>query len=676
MKKIILLIALLLTTLGGMTLAQDAPSPQELYEGQVAPPEFPEGLDWINIENPLTMQGLIGKIVIFDFWTYGCINCIHMIPVFEQIEEKYPDEVVVIGVHSAKFENEGQTNNLRQIVQRYNLKHPVINDNQFIVWQSYGAQAWPTIAIVDPRGNLVIRESGEIPFEALDGYLSGMIEYYDELDSEIIDRTPLDIALEGAGDPGTPLLFPGKILADEASNRLFIADSNHNRIVVVDLTSSEVIETIGSARRGFDDGAFEDATFDQLQGMALDGDLLYIADVNNHAIRVADLSERTVSTIVGTGVMGRSGVRFGTMIQNPLENPIRSPWDVELDDNGFLHIAMAGTHQLYIYEPEANVLYPSVGNGREANLNDVSLGNSELAQPSGLFYAGDGKLYFADSESSTIRLADFENDLVTVIAGTTANDLFDFGDVDGELGVNRLQHALGIQGVPNGDFYIADTYNSRIKVIRDGETSTETVFGLGGLGGYADGEADVAEFDEPGGLSYADGKLYIADTNNHVIRVIDLDAGIVDTLEFSNPEALVIDPDTVTILGGNAADNSTIVLDPQSVLVGDGEITLTITLPEEFKINDLIDSRLDISSDADEAMTVVTIDQLTSNVPITFAEGEVELNAELTLYYCREGEEALCFIDTVTYTIPIIVSDENLDSAIALEREVVPPADL
>ena len=684
MKKMTLLVALLLLMLGGMTLAQDAPSPQDLYEGQVAPPEFPGGLDWINTENPLTLQGLIGKIVVFDFWTYGCINCIHMIPVLEQIEEKYADEVVVIGVHSAKFENEGQTDNLRQIVQRYNLHHPVINDNQFIVWQTFGAQAWPTIAIVDPRGNLVIRESGEIPFEAFDGYLSGMIEYYDELDPEIIDRTPLDIALEGAGDPGTPLLFPGKVLADEASNRLFIADSNHNRIVIVDLTTSEVIDTIGSARRGFDNGSFEDATFNQLQGMALDGDLLYIADVNNHAIRVANLSERRVSTVVGTGVMGRGGISFGTVIQNPLDNAIRSPWDVEFDGSGLLNIAMAGTHQLYIYNPEANVLYPSVGNGREANLN-VSLPDSELAQPSGLYYAGEGKLYFADSESSTIRLADFETGMVTVVAGTTANDLFDFGDVDGELGVNRLQHALDVQGVPNGDLYIADTYNSRIKVVRAGETSTETAFGLGGLGGYADGGADVAEFDEPGGLSYADGKLYVADTNNHVIRVIDLDAETVDTLEFSNPESLVIDPDTVTVLGGNAADNSTIALEPQLISVGDGDITLTITLPEEFKINDLIDSRLVVSSDSDtieidsstdDNMMVVTIDQLTTNVPMTFAEGQGELDAELTLYYCREGEEALCFIDTVSYTIPVTIGDENLESSINIERDVIPPADL
>lgn len=684
MKKLTLLAILIFITLGGVTLAQDAPpNPQDLYEGQFAPPEFPADLDWINTENPLTMQGLIGKIIIFDFWTYGCINCIHMIPVLAQIEEKYAEEVVVIGVHSAKFDNEGQTNNLRQIVQRYNLHHPVINDNEFVVWQMYGAQAWPTIAIVDPRGNLVARDAGETPFEALDRYLSGMIEYYDGLDPDIIDRTPLDIVLEGAGDPGTPLLFPGKVLADEASDRLFIADSNHNRIVIVDLSTNAVIDIIGSARRGFDDGIFDDATFNQLQGMALDGNLLYIADVNNHAIRVANLSERTVSTIAGTGEMGRGGVRFGTVIQNPLEDPIRSPWDVELDDDGFLHIAMAGTHQLYIYEPELNILYPSVGNGREANLNNVSLADSELAQPSGLYYAGDGKLYFADSESSTIRLADFDNNLVTVVAGTTENNLFAFGDVDGDLGDNRLQHALGVQGVPNGDLYIADTYNSRIKVVHAGETATQTAYGLGGLGGYVDGDADGVEFDEPGGLAYADGILYIADTNNHVIRMLNLETETVDTLIFSNPETLVIDPDTVTILGGNTSDNMSITLDTQSMLVGEGEVTLTINLPDDFKINDLIDSRLDLWSDSDSAqiessddnMTSVAIAEPVISVPITFSTGEGTLNAELTLYYCREGEEALCFIDTVLYTVPIAVGDDGIETAIALERDVLAPTD-
>ena len=674
MRRLSLLLGLMLLallTVGGLAQAQQR-SQKQLFEGEVLAPEFPTDLDWINIENPLTMSGLVGKIVIFDFWTYGCINCLHVIPVLEQVEQKFADEVVVIGVHSAKFENEGQTENLRQIVQRYGIHHPVINDNEFAVWRNYGARAWPTIAIVDPRGYWVIRQSGEIPFETFDNYLSGMIAYYDEQDASIIDRTPLELALEGAGDPGTPLLYPGKVLADTASNRLFIADSSHNRIVIVDLTSHEVIDIIGSSARGKDDGDFESATFDKPQGLALDGDLLYIADVNSHAIRVANLAERTVSTVAGNGVMGRQRLPFGLPIDKPTSVSLRSPWDVEFDDAGLLHIAMAGTHQLYIYEPDSGALYPSVGNGREANLNDVSLADSELAQPSGLYYAGDGKLYFADSESSTIRLADFENNLVTVVSGTTNNHLFEYGDIDGELGVNRLQHALGIEGGPDGDIYIADTYNSRIKVIRAGETDTNTAFGLGGLGGYADGGSSVAEFDEPGGISYADGILYVADTNNHVIRLIDLEAGLVDTLEFSNPEALVIEADTVTLLGGNIAEDRRVELDTQLLAPGAGALSLWLEFPDEYKINPLIDSKIEVRSEDGLVATAVVADARFS-LPVEFAIGEGRLYADLTLFYCREGAEALCFIEEVQWIIPYEAGDSSERSEVTLYRDVVAP---
>jgi thiol-disulfide isomerase/thioredoxin len=670
MRRLSLLLGLTLLTLGGLAQAQR--TPKELFEGEVLAPEFPTDLDWINTDNPLTMSGLVGKIVIFDFWTYGCINCLHVIPVLEQVERKFADEVVVIGVHSAKFENEGKTENLRQIVQRYGIRHPVVNDNEFEVWRSYGARAWPTIAIVDPRGYWVIRQSGEIPFDTFDNYLSGMIEYYDEIDADIIDRRPLEFALEGAGDPGTPLLYPGKVLADAAGNRLFIADSSHNRIVIADLTTHEVLDIIGSSARGIDDGDFENASFDKPQGMALDGDLLYIADVNSHAIRVANLAERTVTTVAGNGAMGRQRLPFGVQNEAPTSVPLRSPWDVEFDDAGLLHIAMAGTHQLYIYEPENDVLYPSVGNGREANLNDVGLANSELAQPSGLYYAGEGKLYFADSESSAIRLADFENDLVTVVSGTTNNHLFEFGDIDGELGLNRLQHALGVEGGPDGDIYIADTYNSRIKVIRAGETATSTAFGLGGLGGYADGDAMAAEFDEPGGISFADGVLYVADTNNHVIRTIDLEAGIVDTLEFSNPEALVIEADAVTLLGGNTADDSSVELDLQLLAPGEGAISLQLVLPVDYKINPLIDSVLELSSD--EALVSKTVvGEIEISIAVDWGDGVGRFTAGLTLYYCREGEEALCFIEEVNWVIPYEAGDFSDRSAVTLYREVAAP---
>ncbi|MBZ0286898.1 MAG: redoxin domain-containing protein, partial [Anaerolineae bacterium] len=181
MRKWVILLAVLAVVGVTLTLAQEGDDSVD-YEGKYPSPEFPTGVDWLNVPAPLTLADLRGKIVLLDFWTYGCINCIHMIPTLEQLEEKYGDALAVIGVHSAKFENEGQTENIRQIVQRYNLHHPVINDHDFQVWGTfgpYGVQAWPTFVIIDPRGNILAVQPGEVPFEAFDRVIGGMVEHFD-----------------------------------------------------------------------------------------------------------------------------------------------------------------------------------------------------------------------------------------------------------------------------------------------------------------------------------------------------------------------------------------------------------------------------------------------------------------------------------------------------------------
>ncbi len=646
------------------------------YVGTVPAPEFPDDLDWLNVDAPLTVDGLRGKIILLDFWTYGCINCIHMIPVLRDLEEKYAEELVVIGVHSAKFANESETDNIRQIVQRYEIHHPVINDSDFNVWRLYRVSAWPTFVIIDPLGNIVAAQPGEVPFEAFDTYLSNMIEYYDA-NPQIaeLDRTPLELALEGAGDPGTPLLFPGKVLVDEAGGRLFIADSNHHRIVVADLETYEILATIGTGQRGYTEGDYAAAQFDQPQGMEIEGNTLYIADVNNHAIRAVDLAAQQVSTLAGTGRMGRGIVDFSAVINDPLNFDLRSPWDVELGEDRILYIAMAGTHQIWQMNLESNTLQATVGNGREAQLN-TTLARSELAQPSGLHYV-DGLLYFADSESSTIRVADFAEDEVRVISGTTQNSLFDFGDVDGELGVNRLQHALGVTSDPeSGLIYIADTYNSKIKVYDPTTQETVTLAGTGGNGGYQDGALAEARFDEPGGLEYSNGRLYVADTNNHVIRVIDLEAQSVETIQFPNPQQLVIERNEVTILGGNAGDAEEITLETQSVAPGEGELTLSLTLPDGYKINELTDSFVTLSSEGEAVAFFeerAILESETLSLPLTFTEGDTTLTLEVTLFYCEAENEALCLIDEVTIQAPVTVTAEATSTAIQVQRDVTLP---
>ncbi|MEE9142071.1 MAG: thioredoxin-like domain-containing protein, partial [Gammaproteobacteria bacterium] len=239
------------------------------YVGQFEAAEFPQGLDWLNTGGEeLSLAELRGKIVLLDFWTYGCINCIHVIPDLKKLEATYADELVVIGVHSAKFERESETNNIRRLVMRYELEHPVVNDKDFRIWKSYHAQGWPHLAMIDPEGKLIGTLSGEGHYEFLDNLIGKVIEEFDA--KGVIDRTPVTWILESESLAPTDLLFPGRVLADAAAKRLFIADSNHNRIVITDL-DGVVIDVIGSGEIGLVDGDYEETLFFRPQGLALAG---------------------------------------------------------------------------------------------------------------------------------------------------------------------------------------------------------------------------------------------------------------------------------------------------------------------------------------------------------------------------------------------------------------------
>ena len=341
-----------------------------------------------------------------------------------------------------------------------------------------------------------------------------MVKEYDA--KGLMDRRPLDYRLESL--EGAPLSFPGKVLADEASERLFISDSNHNRIVQTTL-EGEVVQTIGGVTPGFQDGDFVLAAFDHPQGMALEGDLLYIADTENHAIRKVDLAQGYVEILTGTGQQGPFGNAGGKL----KDSALNSPWDLTLHQ-GVLYIAMAGPHQLWSLAQSENRVAPYAGSGRE-DIADGPLSSAALAQPSGITNDGH-KLYFADSETSSIRTADLDrNGRVNTIVG---QGLFEFGDVDGTGPEVRLQHPLGICW-HDGVLYVADAYNHKIKKVYPNTQAAMTFLGTGERGSQ-DGPGNEATFYEPGGVSVASGKLYVADTNNHAIRVADLATGKVTTL--------------------------------------------------------------------------------------------------------------------------------------------------
>ena len=506
-------------------------------------------VEWLNTD-PLTLKKLRGKFVVLDFWTYCCINCHHILPVLKKLEEKYPNEIVVIGVHSAKFEEEKDTENIRDAILRHDIRHPVVNDHDHFLWNSFGVNSWPTLTVIDPEGFFVAINRGEIDFESLDGFFKNSIPYYEK--TKLLDKTPIEFELERYEEEPTQLKYPGKVLADQANGLLYITDSSHNRIVISD-TEGNVKEVIGSGQVGRSDGDFASASFDHPQGLALHENTLYVADVENHMIRKVDLVSKTVSTVAGIGRQATFQQSFPGVTQTkqtgpwfgaPKKTPINSPWALWVHEDN-LYIAMAGPHQIWIMPLDESRIGPYAGNAREDIVDGPLLpkvpfatGASSFAQPSGL--TSDGEyIYVADSEGSSVRGVPFDQTKkVITVVGTSElpnGRLFKFGDKDGKKSEVLLQHVLGVH-YDAGKIYIADTYNNKIKVVDAKSGETQTVAGSGDSGASDQGRG---EFDEPSGLSKIGNTLYIADTNNHLIRTIDLESKQVGTMAFIGLEPVI-----------------------------------------------------------------------------------------------------------------------------------------
>ena len=436
----------------------------------------------------------------------------HAFPQLRKIERKYGDRVIVVGVHSPKFPAERETANLREAVLRYRIEHPVVNDRDFAVWQRFGGR-WPTLLFLDPEGRVIGKHEGELPFEQFDPLVGGMLKEFEA--RGLLNPAASPIALEGIREPAHTLSFPGKVLA--AEDALYIADSNHHRVVVASHKGS-VVRTFGSGEPGLMDGPASRAAFQQPQGMARSGSTLYVADTENHAIRSIDLDTGMVTTLAGTGEQASNAGLGGAGRSTPLS----SPWDLALAGS-VLYIAMAGTHQIWTMRRDTGMVAPFAGTGREGLL-DGPLDQAWFAQSSGLALAG-ADLYVADSEASAVRGIDLNTRQVRTLVG---EDLFVFGDQDGEGDVVRLQHPLGITA-RDGTLYIADSYNNKIKRLDPQRRAVQTWLGSGAAG-QADGPAGSAAFREPGGVCAGRAGLYVADTNNHRIALADWHSGEVRTL--------------------------------------------------------------------------------------------------------------------------------------------------
>ncbi|MFI6563863.1 NHL domain-containing thioredoxin family protein [Streptomyces sp. NPDC050534] len=417
---------------------------------RVRAPELIGKGGWINTDDKdLGLTRLRGRIVIVDFWTFCCINCLHVLDELRELEEKHADTVVVIGVHSPKFVHEAEHAAVADAVERYGVAHPVLDDPELATWKQYAVRAWPTLVVIDPEGYVVAQHAGE-------GHVHAIERLVTELEAEHAAKGTLrrgDGPYVAPEPEPTALRFPGKALVLPSGNFL-VSDTTRHQLVELAADGETVVRRIGSGTRGFSDGPAGAAAFSEPQGLALlDEGSVVVADTVNHALRRLDLASGEVTTLAGTGRQWWQG--------SPTSGPAReidlsSPWDVALF-GGKVWIAMAGVHQLWAYDPAARTVAVTAGTTNEG-LVDGPGPEAWFAQPSGLAATAD-RLWLADSETSALRWVDLDGGVHTAV-GT---GLFDFGHRDGSAEQALFQHPLGVTALPDGSVAVSDTYNHALR---------------------------------------------------------------------------------------------------------------------------------------------------------------------------------------------------------------------
>jgi thiol-disulfide isomerase/thioredoxin len=465
------------------------------------------GLVWLNTAAPLSLDSLRGRLVILDFWTFCCINCIHVLPALRRVEERFPEEVVVIGVHSPKFAAEKDPENVARAVARYGVVHPVIHDPEFRLWRDYAVRAWPSLVFIDPAGREAGRHSGEADGDLLVQAVGNALAQYRE--NGLL--SPAALMLQPVASDAGRLAFPGKIKPMPVANGTkawVLADAGHHQIVVLDDTGAETAR-YGSGAPGFADGPAGEARFNGPQGLVAghgaDGRAaIFVADTGSHALRRIDLASGRVTTLAGNG---RRGPVLGSA-DPAASSSLASPWDLELK-GAELYFANAGTHQLGVLDLAANSVAALAGDGGESLADGAALA-ARLAQPSGLALDPDGdRLFFADSETSSVRALHLDDRRVETLVGT---GLFDFGHANGPFASARLQHALGLCWW-DGHLAVADSYNAAVRVLDLVARETRDLDD-----GFDCHDPVCLPLGEPAGI-WADGadRLLVADTNNHRI---------------------------------------------------------------------------------------------------------------------------------------------------------------
>ncbi len=452
------------------------------------------GRGWVGADPTTTLAGLRGRFVLLDFWTFCCVNCLHVLDELRGLEERWADVLTVVGVHSPKFPHEAERGAVEAAVARYGVTHPVIDDADMATWRAYAARAWPTLVLIDPEGFIAAQYAGEGHAHAIDALLGDLVPRAEAAGTLVRDGAP-----PPPPAPATSgLRFPSGLL-DLDDGRLLVSDTANHQLVLIDGTSDAELARWGTGTRGLVDGPASTASFDEPQGLCLlpsavaadAGFDVVVADTVNHAVRGVRLRDGYVTTLAGTGSA------WSPLVPTSLS----SPWDVEWWD-GTVWVAMAGIHQLWTLDPLTSRTQPVAGT-RTEGLRDGPLDQAWFAQPSALAAGGD-RLWLVDAETSALRwVADGE------VRTAVGEGLFEFGFVDGPASEARLQHPLGVAVLDDGVVVVSDTYNG---AVRRYDPATREVATL------------TTGLAEPSHLVLAGDHLLVLESAAHRVVAVPLDA--------------------------------------------------------------------------------------------------------------------------------------------------------
>jgi thiol-disulfide isomerase/thioredoxin len=595
---------------------------------------------WLNASRELKSSDLKNRIILLDFWSYSCVSCIQAIPEIAELEQKFGSKITVIGVHSGKFENEKDPAAIRKAISKYNIEHLVVNDSDLKIWNNFEIKALPSFVLINPRGRVFKTYEGKSSLSQVESGISKLISKY----KFQLNRDPMPLLSREFSDIGNVLSFPSKLeYAAKFSYKsrnlpaIFIANSGKNNIVASSI-SGEIILKIGAGQKGFEDGDFDSALFNNPKGLIYNSGKLYVADFGNNALREIDFEKGKVTTLIGSGVRGDFIDKDLKSVEAKNVN-LSAPYDIEFfTKNGQKNIAIAnsGTHQILAYNLKDKTVSVIAGNGSKGS-KDGKYPENSLAQPSDMSVFGK-KIYFVDAASSSLRVVEDSGEVKTLIGG----NLEKAGHVNGNKESALMQHPSGIL-VDDLGVYISDSFNH---VIRKYNFSSKK---LSDFTGSKNRENLINSFDEPEGIVAVLNKFYVADSNNNRIVVIDRETLKASLLDVMPP--LKLQKEGFLQYLPNLQESE------DYIVKADSEISLKIDLKKGWKINNSGPSfinLLELTKSGREANLISNFDwQEVGDKKITLPKllKEKSYVIQGSIYYCEDKKNALCYIKSYQQNI-------------------------